>query len=236
MLTLYLESEFADAPELRAHVIPDYPPLAKRMLLDNGTWARDVEARRRSPRDRCHRRDHRRRRDDGRTVAQHEVDVIVYATGFQASRFLTPMRVVGRDGRDLHDHWDGDARAYLGITVPGFPNFFCLYGPNTNLVANGSIIFFSECTVGYIVECVRLLLAEHKRALDTRVDAYEAYNDPDRRGQCADGVGRVGCEQLVQERRRTGHAELAGHAPRVLGTDARRRIPRSTNCSSSAWI
>jgi 4-hydroxyacetophenone monooxygenase len=106
----------------------------------------------------------------------HAVDVIVYATGFQASRFLTPMRVVGRDGRDLHEHWDGDARAHLGITVPGFPNFFCLYGPNTNLVANGSIIFFSECTVGYIVECVRLLLAEHKRALDTRVDAYEAYN------------------------------------------------------------
>jgi 4-hydroxyacetophenone monooxygenase len=175
LLTLYLESEFADAPELRALVVPDYPPLAKRMLLDNGTWARTLK------------------RDDvhlvtdpiqeitshGVTTAggrHHAVDVIVYATGFQASRFLTPMRVVGRDGRDLHEHWDGDARAHLGITVPGFPNFFCLYGPNTNLVANGSIIFFSECTVSYIVECVRLLLAEHKRALDTRVDAYEAYN------------------------------------------------------------
>jgi 4-hydroxyacetophenone monooxygenase len=175
LLTAYLESEFADAPELRAHVIPGYPPLAKRILLDNGTWARTLK------------------RDDvdlvtdaieaitpdGVTTADgrhHKVDVIVYATGFQASRFLTPMRVVGRDGRDLHDQWDGDARAHLGITVPGFPNFFCLYGPNTNLVANGSIIFFSECTVGYIVECVRLLLAEHKRALDCRVDAYEEYN------------------------------------------------------------
>jgi 4-hydroxyacetophenone monooxygenase len=86
------------------------------------------------------------------------------------------MRVIGRDGRDLHEHWDGDARAYLGITVPGFPNFFCLYGPNTNLVANGSIIFFSECTVGYIVECVRLLLTEHQRALDCRVHTYLDYN------------------------------------------------------------
>lgn len=175
LLTLYLESEFADAPELREHVIPEYPPLAKRMLLDNGTWARTLK------------RDHvhlvtdaiERITPDGITTTDHRnylVDVIVYATGFQASRFLTPMRVIGRAGRDLHEHWDGDARAHLGITVPGFPNFFCLYGPNTNLVANGSIIFFSECTAGYIVECVRLLLAEQKRALDCRVDAYEAYN------------------------------------------------------------
>ena len=175
LLALYLESEFADAPELREHVIPEYPPLAKRMLLDNGTWARTLK------------RDHVHLVTDAieqitpggittKDQRDHPVDVIVYATGFQASRFLTPMRVIGRAGRDLHEHWDGDARAHLGITVPGFPNFFCLYGPNTNLVANGSIIFFSECTVGYIVECVHLLLEEHKRALDCRVDAYEAYN------------------------------------------------------------
>jgi 4-hydroxyacetophenone monooxygenase len=175
LLARYLESEFADSPELREHVIPEYPPLAKRMLLDNGTWARTLK------------RDHvhlvtdaiEKITPDGITTKDqrhHGVDVIVYATGFQASRFLTPMRVIGRAGRDLHEHWDGDARAHLGITVPGFPNFFCLYGPNTNLVANGSIIFFSECTVGYIVECVHLLLEEHQRALDCRVDAYEAYN------------------------------------------------------------
>jgi 4-hydroxyacetophenone monooxygenase len=175
LLTLYLETEFADTPELREHVIPEYPPLAKRMLLDNGTWARTLK------------RDHvhlvidaiERITPDGITTSDqrnHAVDVIVYATGFQASRFLTPMRVIGRAGRDLHEHWDGDARAHLGITVPGFPNFFCLYGPNTNLVANGSIIFFSECIAGYIVECVRLLLAERKHALDCRVDAYQAYN------------------------------------------------------------
>jgi 4-hydroxyacetophenone monooxygenase len=175
LLTLYLEAEFADAPELRPHVIPSYPPLAKRMLLDNGSWARTLK------RENVHLVTDAIAEitADGITTAggeHHAVDVIVYATGFQASRFLTPMRVIGRDGRDLHEHWDGDARAYLGITVPGFPNFFCLYGPNTNLVANGSIIFFSECTVGYIVECVRLLLTEHQRALDCRVDTYLDYN------------------------------------------------------------
>ena len=74
----------------------------------------------------------------------HEVDVIIYGTGFQASNFLTPMKVIGRDGVDLHEQWDGDARAYLGVTIPGFPNLFCLYGPNTNIVINGSIIYFSR--------------------------------------------------------------------------------------------
>ncbi len=54
------------------------------------------------------------------------------------------IKVVGRDGVELHERWNGDARAYLGMTVPGFPNFFIIYGPNTNIVVNGSIIFFSR--------------------------------------------------------------------------------------------
>ena len=81
--------------------------------------------------------------------------MIIYGTGFQASKFLTPMTVTGRGGVDLHEQWGGDARAYLGVTVPGFPNLFCLYGPNTNIVVNGSIIYFSECGVRYILGCVR---------------------------------------------------------------------------------
>ena len=85
---------------------------------------------------------------------EHAVDVIVYGTGFQASEFLTPMTVRGVGGIDLHEQWQGDARAFLGISVPGFPNLFCLYGPNTNIVINGSIIYFSECGVRYILGCV----------------------------------------------------------------------------------
>ncbi len=85
----------------------------------------------------------------------HEFDVLIYGTGFQPSKFLTPMKVVGRGGVDLHDRWDGDARAYLGVTVPGFPNFFMLYGPNTNIVVNGSIIWFTECEVRYVMDCIR---------------------------------------------------------------------------------
>jgi 4-hydroxyacetophenone monooxygenase len=86
------------------------------------------------------------------------------------------MKVVGRGGRNLHTHWDGDARAYLGITVPHFPNFFVLYGPNTNIVVNGSIIFFSECEVNYVLGCLELLFRGGHRALDCRESVHDAYN------------------------------------------------------------
>jgi 4-hydroxyacetophenone monooxygenase len=176
MLGAYLESEFADRPDLLAHVIPDYPPGAKRMLRDNGAWATTLKRddvtlvtapiREITPRGIV--------TDDG---IEHVVDVIVYGTGFQASQFLTPMRVTGSAGVDLHEHWDGDARAYLGVTVPGFPNLFCLYGPNTNIVINGSIIYFSECGVRYILGCLELLLRTHHRALDVRKDVHDAFNE-----------------------------------------------------------
>ena len=108
--------------------------------------------------------------------SQHDVDVIIYGTGFQASRFLTPMKVTGRNGADLHEQWDGDARAYMGITIPNFPNFFCMYGPNTNIVVNGSIVYFSECETQYILGCIKLLLEEGQRAMDCRKEVHDEYN------------------------------------------------------------
>ena len=176
LLTQYLEAEFADAPDLATHVVPTFPPLAKRMLLDNGTWARTLK--RENVELVTDRIDHI---SDGAVVTddgvQRPVDVIIYATGFHASEFLLPMQLTGTDGADLHDRWKGEARAYLGITVPAFPNLFCLYGPNTNLVANGSIIFFSECAARYVVESVRLLLERDLAAMDCRPDVYSSYNE-----------------------------------------------------------
>jgi 4-hydroxyacetophenone monooxygenase len=89
---------------------------------------------------------------------------------------LTPLRITGRGGFELHESWDGDARAYLGLTIPGYPNLFCMYGPNTNLVANGSIIYFSECEVQYILSAVRLLLERRANAVDCRREVHDAYN------------------------------------------------------------
>ena len=173
LLTGYLQLEFPE-PDLLAKVLPDYPPLAKRFVRDNGIWSRTF-----------HREDVDLvtneiaeiteagvRTADG---VEHEVDVLIYGTGFQASNFLTPMTVTGRGGVDLHEQWHGDARAYLGMTVPGFPNLFLLYGPNTNIVVNGSIIYFSECEANYIVESMRLLLEEGKRAMSVRPEVHRAF-------------------------------------------------------------
>jgi len=117
--------------------------------------------------------EHSLRTQDGVT---HEVDAIIYGTGFAASDFLEPLRVVGRDGRALSEHWDGDARAYLGMTIPSFPNLFVMYGPNTNIVVNGSIIFFSECATHYIAGCLELLLRSGQRSLEVKREPHDSFN------------------------------------------------------------
>ncbi|HEX6032153.1 MAG TPA: NAD(P)/FAD-dependent oxidoreductase [Tepidiformaceae bacterium] len=176
MLAAYIQTEFADRPDLLDKVLPKYPPASKRIILDNGVWAQTLK------RDNVHLvTDKIREITPGGIVTEdgevHRADVIIYGTGFQASRFLTPMKVKGRNGVDLHEQWSGDARAYLGITVPNFPNFFCLYGPNTNIVVNGSIIYFSECEVQYVMGCLRSLLENGHRALDCKREVHDAYND-----------------------------------------------------------
>jgi len=176
VLTGYLGLEFADRPDLLESVVPVYPPGAKRMLRDNGVWARTLK------RDNVQLITTPLRSitpsgvvtDDGE---EHEVDVIIYGTGFQASKFLTPMKVRGRGGADLHEQWAGDARAYLGVTIPHFPNFFCLYGPNTNIVVNGSIVYFSECGVRYIIGLVEQVLAGGHRTVEVRQDVHDAFNE-----------------------------------------------------------
>lgn len=175
MLTAYYDVAFTD-PELRAKVLPTYPPAAKRVVLDNGTYPATLQR----PNVTLETTDIERITPTGvRTVdgVDHDVDVLVYGTGFQASEFLTPMTVKGSGGVDLHEQWAGDARAYLGITVPGFPNLFLMYGPNTNIVINGSIIYFSECETTYILDSVRMLLEGGKRSMDCRPERHAAFND-----------------------------------------------------------
>ena len=92
----------------------------------------------------------------------------MYATGFQANRVLWPMTVIGRDGEPLTRRWGERPSAYLGITVPGYPNFFCMYGPGTNLASGGSLIFHSECQMRYITQCLELLIAGEHRYLEPR--------------------------------------------------------------------
>ena len=176
VLELYYQEQFGDRPDLLEQVVPSYPVGSKRVVRDNGVWASTLK------------RENVSLVTTGieaitptgvRTVdgVEHEVDVLIYGTGFQASKFLTPMTVVGRDGRDLHETWGGDARAYLGVSIPGFPNFWMLYGPNTNIVINGSIIYFSELGVRYITGLVELLLRRGGGAADVRKDVHDEFNE-----------------------------------------------------------
>ncbi len=86
---------------------------------------------------------------------ERAVDVIVMATGFQAANYLARLRVTGRSGRTLAEHWAGEPRAYLGITVPGFPNFFMLYGPGTN---GGELVSMLEAQAEYAVRALRRMI------------------------------------------------------------------------------
>ena len=76
------------------------------------------------------------------------------------------MDIVGRDGVDLREMWGDRPVAYLGITVPGFPNFFCMYGPGTNLAHGGSLILHSECQIRYITDALEQLIATNGRAME----------------------------------------------------------------------
>jgi 4-hydroxyacetophenone monooxygenase len=175
-LIAHLERQFGDRPDLLARVVPDYPPGAKRMMRDNGVWPAALK------------RGHVSLVTDGiveivaegvRTVdgTLHEVDVIIYATGFRASEFLGTIAVRGRDGVELHEQWKGDARAHLGVHVPGFPNLFCVFGPNTGLVINGSILLFSEIAVAHILGCLKALLETGAQTVEVRREVHDAFNE-----------------------------------------------------------
>ena len=174
--TDYLKEQFANRPDLLEAAVPRYPVFAKRVVRDNGAWPASLQ------------RDNvslvtahiERITPEGIVTAdgeQHQADVLIFGTGFEASRFLTPMTVTGRDGVELHARWDGEPRAHLGITVDGFPNLFCLYGPNTNIVANGSIVYFSECGVRYILGCLELLARTGHQALDLRPSVLQTFSE-----------------------------------------------------------
>lgn len=168
-------AQLGDRPELAEHVIPRYVLGGKRSLRDNGVWIAALKR----PNVELVTAPIMRVEPDALVTADGErrpADVLIFGTGFHASDFLRSFRVFGEGGVELHERWGGDARAYLGTSVPGFPNFFMIYGPNTNIVVNGSIIFFSECTVRYIVEAARLLAETGAKAMDVRAEVHDSFN------------------------------------------------------------
>jgi cation diffusion facilitator CzcD-associated flavoprotein CzcO len=126
--------------------------------------------------------------EDGRV---HKVDCVIYGTGFHTNDFMFPMEITGVGGRSLRAEWAGGAHAHLGITVPGFPSMFVLYGPNTN-TSGGSIIFYLELQVGYLRQALQRVAATGAAAIDVRAEV-EQHSDQELQARFA-GTAWTQCD------------------------------------------
>jgi 4-hydroxyacetophenone monooxygenase len=166
---------FCSDEELLEKVTPKYPPMGKRTLQDNGTWLTTLQ------------------RDDVELITDRiaeitaegvatvdgvhrPADVVIWATGFDVNHQLGPINVRGLDGVSLNEVWGDAAYAYLGVTVPGFPNFYCMYGPGTNAVNGASIIYNSECQMRYIMGCIDMVMADGHGSAMPRAQVCDDYN------------------------------------------------------------
>lgn len=160
-------------PELRKQLTPDFPVGCKRILISDDYYEAlckdniDIVS---QPID--HIEENSIITNDGK---RHEADLLIFGTGFQATGFLSPIKITGRKGRDLHQSWTQGAEAYRGTTVAGFPNMFVLYGPNTNLGHN-SIIFMVERQVEYMMKLLTHAKKKQARWVDVKADVMDRYN------------------------------------------------------------
>ena len=174
-LTKYIKEQLGDRADLLDACLPDYPPYGKRPLLDN-RWFQTV------CRDDVNLITEAVDHVDGNKVVTRSgteiaADVIAMATGFKVLQFLWPMDIIGRSGKTLREQWGiDDAKAYLGVTVPDFPNFFIVNGPNTNAGHGGSAIHATEFQVRYIMQAIRHLLVNETAAVEVDRNVFVRYN------------------------------------------------------------
>ncbi|MEI7546960.1 MAG: NAD(P)-binding domain-containing protein [Actinomycetota bacterium] len=173
-LTAYLRSELGEREDLIAKTLPTYPPYVKRLLLDNGWFQALTRPNVELVTDPIE--EVRADRVITKSGTEHVVDVIALATGFDAYRFLTAYDIHGREGQSLQELWGDDGRAYLGTVVPGFPNFFCLYGPNLQPGAGGSIMFTLERQMHYILDALRQMFERGGGAIEVKQEVSDRYN------------------------------------------------------------
>jgi 4-hydroxyacetophenone monooxygenase len=173
-LEAWIRSQLDGRPDLIEKSIPNYPAMGKRILQDDGFWLRCL----RKPNVELVRIGIERIVPDGVVTVdgtKRDADIVCYATGFRHNEFLAPMEVTGRDGISLREQWGDEPTAYLGVTVPNFPNLFCLYGPGTNLAHSSSLFFHSEFQMSYAMEAIRLALMSGARSIEVRRDVHDRY-------------------------------------------------------------
>ena len=173
-LTDFILSELNDRPDLIEKCMPTYPPYGKRILLDNGWFRTLTKLNVELVTDTI---DHFSR--EGIVTADGKLrsaDFIVIATGFKVTEMAARLNIVGRDGKNLREAWANDnPTAYLGLTVPDFPNFFCMLGPNSGPAHGGSVIFQSECQSRYISACLVDMIERGIASIDVRQAVHDDY-------------------------------------------------------------
>lgn len=172
----HIRAELGDRQDLLPEVLPDYPPYLKRMLLDNGWFRMLTKPNVRLISDRL-------KSVTGNTLRsasgqEAEADVMIMATGYNATEMLNSYDIIGRGGRLLKDYWETDnAAAYLGITVPGFPNFFIFVGPNAGSGHGGSMMRIMENQVHYALRVLNLMFSHGADQIEVKEAVYNAYRD-----------------------------------------------------------
>ena len=173
-LTDFILSELKGRPDLIEKCLPTYPPYGKRILLDNG-WFKTLMR----PNVELVSDEIDRLTRDGiltKDGKERPYDIIVDATGFKVTEMAARLNITGRGGKTLRDKWAGDdPTAYLGLTVPDFPNLFCMLGPNTGPAHGGSVIFQSECQSRYISACLVEMIEHGIAAIDVLQEIHDNY-------------------------------------------------------------
>ncbi|MEJ3655867.1 NAD(P)/FAD-dependent oxidoreductase [Actinomycetes bacterium KLBMP 9759] len=214
----FMRSQLPD-PELREKVWPNYPFGCKRVLFSSAflpaLQRENVELvtdgiSRMTPSGIV--------TADGR---EHEVDCVIYATGFATTGFMFPMKVVGASGRSLDEVWADGPHAHLGIAVPGFPSLFVMYGPNTN-TSGGSIIVYLEAQARYLRQALQEVRRRGAAAIDVRPEV-EAAGDAELQSRFA-GTAWTQCNSWYRDRTGRivtnwpGYMRQYERATRVLNT------------------
>jgi 4-hydroxyacetophenone monooxygenase len=170
----FIRAELAGRPDLLTKCIPSYPAFGKRILLDNG-WYRTLL------RPNMHLVTEAIDHIGADAVVttdgtRHHADIVVLATGFRLTEMAARLNIVGKAGVSLADTWrDDNPQAYLGLSVPGFPNFFCMLGPNSGPAHGGSVIFQAECQTRYIASCLVQMIERDIASIDLKPEVLEAY-------------------------------------------------------------
>ncbi len=161
-------------PDLIEKSIPHYPPSGKRILQDNGSWYACLH----KPNVELIQCGIDHIQPDGIVDTEgvlHRADIICFATGFRANDYLAPIEFTGRHGSSIRDQWGDEPTAYLGITVPNFPNLFLMYGPGTNLAHSASLIFHSECQTRYLIDAMHRVLSTGARSIEVKPEVNDEF-------------------------------------------------------------